>query len=258
MIYFHRDQWFFKISEPKYEIDNFGYKVAELRLINTPEKLKYGDISFSMNFLRDYLKQRIVIACTFRGEEDIKLVRYLDSLGFKFVGTFNTMKCIKSEFKEITIKSNLKTKMTTGLVDEAKQILNIEKKVFDYSSYQLDPDFPNEITAKRNVMRVKSYFGDKNHVIFTIKQKNKVLGFLQFIINKEKHTANCVNGAVDPEFQGMFVGPVLYSEAFNSIFNFGVNEITSGCSNQNIGALKIHTNCGFRIINNEIHLRLKL
>lgn len=248
-IIFKKDKWLFELTMPEYETTTFGGRMSELRLT------KKGIVSFSLDNIRDYLFANNILACTFRGREDTLLVQYLNDLGFKFIGTFNTMTCECGEFKFIIGPRDLK--VSEAQKKDYEAILNIEDRVFDYSTYQLDPLFQRSVTAYRNVLRVKSYFGKPNHCIYVIKHDKKVIGFLQFILDWEKKIANCVNGAVDPDYHNLFVGPKLYNYSFGDIL-LSMRKIISGCSNQNIPVLKIHRACGFRITDQEIHLRLKI
>lgn len=253
-IIFKKDNWLFELTIPEYETTTFGGKMSELRLV---PKRCLSSPSFALDYIDEYLMTNDILACTFRGKEDTRLVQYLNELGFKFIGTFNTMVCKELEFKEIPMQTDLI--VMDGQKRDYDAILEIESRVFDYSSYQLDPLFLNEITAYRNVLRVKSYFNNPNHHSYIIKNEKKVIGFLQFLIDDINKIGKCVNGAVDPDYHGMLVGPKLYSDAFKHIFDsFFMNKIISGCSNQNIPVLKIHRACGFRITDHEIHLRLKI
>lgn len=248
-IIFSKDKWLFKLEIPEYETPIFGAKMAEVRLISQPETASY-----SMDNIKEYLDLNEILACTFRGKEITVLVQYLNNLGFRFIGTFNTLYCRNEQFTRITVNSGMK--VIKAEPKDYDKLLDIESKVFDYSSYQLDPLFSNEIAAYRNALRVKSYLGNANHVAYVVKHEKSIIGFLQFIIDSGKRIAKCVNGAVIPDHHGHFVGPKLYSDAFQYIFASGVYSITSGCSNQNTSAYKIHSACGFRITEQEIHLRL--
>jgi ribosomal protein S18 acetylase RimI-like enzyme len=254
MTYFEKDGYILGLTMPEYETNIFGGKMSELRAIkNEGQRVS---LILPLENIESYCRCGNILACTFRGKEDMKLVRYLNNIGFQFVSTFSTISCTKNEFKPIKAISDLK--VTVAKEEDHSEILNIESKVFDYSTYQLDDRFPNEITAFRNVVRVTSYFHNPNHCTYVIRHEGKVIGFSQFLIDTVHKTAKAVNAAVDPMYHGMFVGPKLYSDAFKDIFDWGILSITSGCSNQNTAALKIHQACGFRITEQEIHLRLKL
>jgi ribosomal protein S18 acetylase RimI-like enzyme len=244
MIKFKKDNMYFGLTVPDYEIGNFGYKVGELRKIDSVGT--FDDIIA-------YCISNDILSCTFRGKEDINIVRYLNSIGFQFVSTFYTLSCDRDEFKRIDIDNDLNVIEATK--NDFDRILEIESKVFDYSTYQIDPLFPNDITSKRNVKRVSFYFPNPDHHTFIIMKDNLILGFIQCVY--DKGIVHYVNGAVDPDFHERFVGTKMYSESFLSVFNSGIDKILSGVSAQNTRALKIHMATGFRIIDQEIHLRWK-
>lgn len=260
MIFFHHNQWMFKLTTPEYETEIFGGKMGELRLIKTLDKLKEGDISLSMSFFPDFMLQRGILACTFRGQENTNLVQYLNGIGFKFIGTFMSMKCenlCQDYLKPFKAPNNYSWEEASE--KDYNRILEIESKVFDYSSFQIDKRFPNEITSYRNVLRVKSYFNHQNHHIYIVKDNNKIVGFIQAIVDKENHKVELVNGGLDPDYHGKGVGTKLYNLTFNMFFSvMGINIITTNFCVQNIPVLKIKQAYGFTLTGTEIHLRLKL
>jgi ribosomal protein S18 acetylase RimI-like enzyme len=250
--YFCKNDWIFELTTPEYEISTFGDKIGELRKVDI--KIPNKNV-FELDEIDLYCKTNNILSCTFRGKEDINIVRYLNSIGFQFVSTFYTLSCDRSDFKRIDIENDLNVIEATE--KDFDRILEIESKVFDYSTYQIDPLFSNDITSKRNVKRVKFYFSNPNHHTFIIMKGTLVIGFIQFLYDNILGIAYAENGAVDPDFHERFVGTKLYSEAFVSIFNSGINKIMSAVSAQNVRALKIHLSTNFKIINQEIHLRWK-
>ena len=252
-LFYHKND-IYQLNIPEYEVPVFGYKIGEL-------KLKEGDGNhsggsqevLSLLGIKDYLKKNGVLACTYRGKENIDTVRFLNDLGFKFVGTYNDCCCHRNEFKEINIRSTLEVRVAS--INELEEILLLEDKIFDFSSFRIDPLFNSIVTAQRNVVRVKSYFANPLHRIYILKVKGKIAGFLQFIVESETGTANCVNGAIATEFQGLFIGPKLYSDAFKSVFELGISKIYGGYSNQNIAVAKLFSACNFRNIEQTILIR---
>jgi len=250
---FCQEDLFFELKTPEYEIPTFGGKIGELRLIGADKVYNSDFLLFES--LDGYLRDNGYIACTFRGDEDIWLVRFLNDNGFKFVGTFSKLVCPVKMNTHIRVNTDLN--VTLACEDDYEGILSVCRNVFDYSTYQMDYDFSLAKMAERNVNRVKSYFTHPKHVCYVIKIYGVVQGFLQFVFEGDK--AKCVNGAVAEDYQGLVVGSKLYSDSFSHVFDFwGADTIESGCSNQNIPVLKLHDACGFKIKSQEIHLRLKL
>ena len=140
--------------------------------------------------------------------------------------------------------------------NDFEEVLNLEKEVMDFSTFQIDPLIDSEVASQRNVIRVKSYFNNPNHRLYVVRKGEDIIGFLQFVVDFEKGEANCVNGAIAKEYQGLFVGPKLYSYAFKSVFDLGIYKIFGGYSAQNKPVVKLFSACNFRIIGEEIHLRL--
>lgn len=256
MNYFSHKEIIFSLSIPAYEIPVFGYKLGELRLeYNNIVETEIEKI-IPLIDIKEFLVKNNIYTCTFRGKEDIKIVRILNELGFKFVGTYMTFCGLRQEFKEI----KMKTDMEVGIASENdfEEILGLEENVFDYSTFQIDPLFNPKKTAHRNCVRIKSYFNNPLHKTFIIRIKGKLAGFIQFLVDNEHGVADCVNGAVASGFQGLFIGPKLYSDAFKLVYSFGINKIIGGYSNQNIAVAKLFTACNFKKIDHEIHLRLHI
>lgn len=245
----------FSLTIPDYETGVFGGKVSELRLVKNDEIVTSKN-NLNLTQINKYLKDNNIISCTFRGKENIEIIQFLNNLDFKFIATYNTISLSKKEFKEINLNSNLIIKKLNK--DQFEEILELESKVFDFSTYQIDNRFNSEITSKRNALRVKSYFNKKGNYIFAAEHLNVIIGFLQFNIDYKNGIADCVNGAIHIDYQGHFVGPKLYSDSFKKIFKMKINTILGGYCTQNFSVSKIFKACNFRIINQEIHLRIKI
>jgi len=244
----------FKFYVPEYETIVFGGKIGELRLVKEDMSIDKSEI-LPLSSLKNYLICNQILACTFRGKEDIHIVQTLIKFGFDFIATYNSIEVDSKSFKKIKISVNLE--VCKAELNEFDEILKLESDVFDYSTFQIDKRFENSITSYRNTLRVKSYFDKPGHYALIIKYLEKVVGFLQFNIDFENKIADCVNGAVHQEFQGLFIGPKLYSDSFDFIFSLGINKITGGYCTQNYAVAKIFRACNFRITNQEIHLRIK-
>jgi ribosomal protein S18 acetylase RimI-like enzyme len=249
MIFFKKFDLYYQLTTPGYELPVFGHKVGELRLVNNSENQEY--LPFSD--LIPYLITNDINICTFRGKEDIGVIRTLESVGFKFVSSYNTVECTKEGFTEI--KNSQAYKVTAANIEDFNEILEIEKCVQDYSTFSVDPLIDRKIASERNMIRVKSHFNKTNHRIYIVKIKNRIAGFIQFDVDLGNSKAYTLNAAIHPDFQKMDIGKSLFSYSFKSIFSEGCNIIFSDYSIQNIGSTKLHDLCNFKTIEREIHLR---
>lgn len=252
MIY-HKLPWFFKLTIPEYETSTFGGKMGELRLVNESD-IDTPITSFGK--IEEDLISQGVLACTFRGKEDTQLVRYLNGLGFEFVATYRFFDCASYNFMELNTE-NEAAEVLLATPEDYDRILEIEKDVFDYSTYQIDPSFPNEITSYRNTLRVKYYFNNPDHVCYVIKYLHNVVGFMQFLIDEDSETAENVNSGIISDVQSRGLGTKLYSESLRTLFSTGVTMITGGVCTQNVRPIKILNAMGVKFIDHEIHLRWK-
>lgn len=244
----------FELSVPRYEKETFGHYVGELR------KVELDDMHYNypeMRVLPDYLHGNRIMACTFRGKEEPDVVRHLNSLGFLFVSTYSDVVCVRRDFTEIEVNSDIVVEPTSS-PDDYEAMCLIKHRVYDYSTYQVDSRFDSAVTSLRNVKRLRSYFNNPNHVAYVCRVGGEVVGYLQFVLDKIWKVGYCVNGAVSPDYHGLFLGAKLYSDAFKGVFGMGCDSITSGYSNQNFPVMKLHQACGFKVSKHEIHLRLKL
>lgn len=248
--YFKEDKLIFHVTTPLYEVPIFGDYMGEMRLI---QDIPDGFMPIPLHEISKFFLDEEILACTFRGTENTEVVRRLNGLGFFFVGTYSVVTCVDKEFKPIPNNSDLQ--VIKAIEADYEAMINIKSKVYDYSTHQLDPLLDPATTSYRNVMRLKSYFTNPNHCAYVGKQDDVVVGYLQFVVNGD--TAFCANGAIHPDYQGLFIGAKVYSDAFSNVFKQGVKIITSGYCNQNIPARKLHQACGFKVKDHEIHLRYK-
>lgn len=256
MILFKHNDLVFELSTPEYELPVFGFKIGELRLINAsiPNTTNFDIIPLSG--IINYFTEHNIRICTFRGKEDIKVVRELEKCGFLFVSSYNVVECAKNDFRHINIVSKFNVEVAKE--SDFDEILAIEKLVKDYSTFSIDPLISDNASSSRNVIRVRSHFSKKNHRIYIVKVDSIIAGFIQFVVDYEKRIAHTLNAAIRPEYQGNNIGKVLFSDSFKAIFSDNCDLITSDYSTQNIGSARLHEKCNFKIIRQDIHLRLFL
>jgi ribosomal protein S18 acetylase RimI-like enzyme len=248
---FNKEDWFFELTSPDYETPIFGGKLGELRSIGA-DKVYNSDFLLTED-LCGYLWDNDYLACTFRGAEDIKLIRYLNDIGFLFVGTYGVIHCSSSDFTPLKVRDDLVMAKASEM--DYDEMTGIQSRVFDYSTHQLDFLLDSTSTSNRNVLRLKSYFSNPNHIAYIIRNDEGVLlGYMQGVI--DGGTVHLTNAAINPDYHGQRVGSTLYSKSFDSLFKSGIDLLTSGYSNQNIPVFKIHRSCGFRVYSHEIHLRI--
>jgi ribosomal protein S18 acetylase RimI-like enzyme len=251
---FQSSSGYFRLFFPEYETPVFGQKVCELRSASIhPNEVQECE---HLSDLYEYLSANKYLFCTYRGVEDIHIVRILNSLGFEFVSTYKNVQCNAHDFREIPLNSDLD--ISVGDHYDHDKALMLEKGVMDYSTFQIDPLVDANLSSNRNVVRVKSYFSHPQHKMYVLRKGTELIGFLQFLVDGEARVADCVNGAIAREYQRLFIGPRLYSEAFKSLFKMGIKTIRGGFSSQNKPVVKLFAACNFRVVSEEIHLRLSV
>lgn len=252
---FVNNLWTFELKTPKYEEDNFGCKVGELRLVEPND-----EACFQMKDIFEVFDMLDIEACTFRGREETQLVRFLNKIGFQFVGTYRYFECKREDFKPCAVGEVVELNE-----EDNARIELIERNVFDFSTYQIDGRFNNDQCAMRNANRVKSYFDHPNYYSYGVTYDGFVVGFIQFIVDPVNRTAENVNSALLTQDKGL--GKILYSGGFGKIFDlktstnsgdiYEIDKVTGWVSTQNPRPAKILDRMGFRFIDQEIHLRWK-
>jgi ribosomal protein S18 acetylase RimI-like enzyme len=235
---------------PDYELPVFGFKVGELRF---SENIEDNVELLPFSGIKDYLKEKEIKICTFRGKENIHIIRLLENIGFKFVSTYNKGSWYKEDFPEI--KMNESVEICLATTNDYDKVLDIERTVLDFSTFSVDPLIDEKITSKRNSIRVKSHFSKPNHRIYISKINNNIVGYFQFDVNVKNKKADALNAGIHTDYQKMKIGRALFSGALKILFKEGCEVITSDYSTQNIGSGKLHLLCNFRITDQEIHLR---
>ncbi len=188
------------------------------------------------------------------------IINLLEQNNFRYVDNFLVVQTNRLDFKPIKNKISIKIEILRGEPSDIqkKMILEVQKNVYDFSTFQTDFRINPEVSTERSCLRVKSYFKDENHIIFLAKDtknNDKIVGFLQFILSEGD--LECENGAVISGSQGFLYGPVLYSHACDYIFkNFsGVNTIYGGCGLTNTRVLRLFQKLNFKIVHKEVHFR---
>jgi len=251
----------YKIGDQKYnlvhkEYDDPLFKTNVYELLETDEN--NCEKILSETELETKFKE--INFCTFRGEHNFSMIELLQKNNFQYVDNFFVVQTNKNEFKPIKNKISVKIEVILGEPSEnqKKEILKIQKNVYDHSTFQTDLRINPDISSERSCLRVKSFFNNIDHLIFLArdtKNKEKIVGFLQFILSKPD--VECENGAVISDSQGFLYGPVLYSYAFNYIFEkyVDVDTIFAGCGLTNNKVLRLFQKLNFKIVHKEVHFR---
>lgn len=248
---FNEQELEFELKIPEYEIPVFGYKVGELRLI--PKSSDDIDI-LPFSGLTQYLADNEIKICTFRGTENIRIIRLLESVGFKFVSTYCIAECKKHEFTELSSSGLLNIQKATP--DDYDEILRISSSVSDYSTFAIDPMIDKAIIVKRNAARTKSIFKKPNQCVYFVKIDGVIAGFIQYDIDLENKTAYTQSAAVHPDYQKRKVGESLFSQSIKTLLAEDIELLVNNSfSTQNIGSSKLHMKCNFKIVDHEIHMR---
>ncbi|MBT7790862.1 MAG: hypothetical protein HN757_18545, partial [Calditrichaeota bacterium] len=253
MSYFQDNLQIYKLKIPEYETPVFGHKVGELRIVDKDDRvIPAGDIR-ALKHLESLMFKEDMKFCTFRGDEELNVVRSLQDAGFVFVSSYADVMCNRADFRGLEVVREFG--FSQAAREDFTEILDVEYKVFDYSSFQVDPNIDPEKAKQRNCKRVESSFNKSGHVIYCLRVKQKIVGFLQFVLDEKRKEAVCANGAIHPDYQGYSLGAILYSKSFSEVFSLGYEVIKSGYSFQNKAMANIFSSMNFVLSRSEIHLR---
>ena len=232
----------------------FGLKVFELLDDDNKSLLNIKTSEELSNDLKD------IKFCTYRGKYNLKVIHFLEDNNFRFIDDFLHLRLKRRDYipnKYSFTKAGI-IKIEGEPAENIKQeLIELEKSIFDYSTFQADYRIENNISSERNGIRVASHFNNPNHLIYlSLDQKTKKInGFLQFI--KKSNYATAVNAAVntDNQIHG-FIGPKLFIVSHNDILeDKNVKYIDSGCGFNNGSSLRLHLGFNYSIHQREIHLR---
>ena len=248
---FKSDIYHFMLTTPEYELPVFGYRVGELRLVTNALP---GEVAL-LKDLPDYLARNEIKICTFRGIEDIHVIRILEDIGFRFVSTYCIAVCPKRYYEHKVINSEIKIRL--GTEADAEQILDIAGLVSDYSTFAVDPEIPFEVVGARNKARTKAIMKKENYCGYVSVVGNIITGFIQYVVDIPSSTAYTQSAAIHPDYHQSGIGETLFRESMRTLFDSGCEIVVNDSySTQNIGSYKVHAKCNFFITDHEIHMRL--
>jgi hypothetical protein len=237
-----------------YDDKLFGKKVFELLESNNESGL---NIKSSKELSKDLNK---VSFCTFRGKYNLKVIHFLEDNNFRFIDDFLHLRLKRKDYVSNKFSFNKTSiiKINGEPSDEVKkELIELEKSVYDFSTFQADYRIENNISSERNGIRVASHFNNPEHLIYlSLDQKSKKInGFHQFI--KKTNYAVAVNTAVKTDNQShALIGPKLFIVSHDDILeDKNIKYIDSGCGFNNGSSLRLHFGFNYSIHQRDIHLR---
>jgi len=251
------DDKILSLVHKSYDDELFGLKVFELLDANNESWLNFKTSDELSNDLKD------IKFCTYRGKYNLKVIHFLEDNNFRYIDDFLHLRLKRRDYipnKYSFTKAGI-VKIEGEPAENIKQeLIELEKSIFDYSTFQADYRIENSISSERNGIRLASNFKDPNHLIYiSLDQKSKKInGFHQFI--KKPNHAMALNTAVKTENQSnALIGPKLFSISNDDIFkDKNIQYIDSGCGFNNRRSLRLHFGFNYTIHHREIHLRKKV
>ena len=106
--------------------------------------------------------------CTFRGSNHQRMIHLLEENEFKFIDDLIFLKIQKRKFSKLFKKNRINIDVITGSPSQKiiENINNIQKSVYDFSTFQQDKRLSDEITSRRNVIKIQSLFAKENYMVF--------------------------------------------------------------------------------------------
>lgn len=133
-------------------------------------------------------------------------------------------------------------KVVKAKEEDAKQIMKIKRQVFNkylkYSIYQS----PKSLDFLIKIIKEKRH----NHKIYCLQLKEKVIGYCDFKVEKEKAFLNWI--AISGEYQNFGYGKLFYDCMEKKLKNIGVKKILLECFKDNLIALSFYKKKAFKII----------
>ena len=157
------DDYLLTLVHKTYDDKLFGSKVFELLESKNESGLNIKSSKELSNDLNN------VNFCTFRGKYNLKVIHFLEDNNFRFIDDFIHLRLKRKDYvsnKFSFNKTNI-IKINGEPSDEVKkELIELEKSVYDFSTFQADYRIENNISSERNGIRVASHFNNPNHLIY--------------------------------------------------------------------------------------------
>lgn len=207
-------------------------------------KLKYNDF--------EYIVIKVPI-----GKLDI--IHKLEDINFRFLETqFELMNEVQEGriFKQTHLEILKNTYYKEILhKDELDNLLaNLDKYMFETDRISLDPIFNKKISAVRYKNWVMDEFKNKDSRICNLIYNDANIGFFIIKLNEEK--ADSLLAGLYDKYRNKGLGIATVQNPIEyCVENHNIRKITTRISSNNLKSLKVHVECGYKIIGMKYVLR---
>lgn len=217
-------------------------KEAEIIAITTPKERKKGYFNILLKCAKIELVRRkiktLLFVCDFNSVDGNQMIKHIN---------------LKHEYSEFLLRYD--SKQIYPLLN--KKITIKKAHIMDSNRYIEINSMAFNSTKNESEEIIKEFFSSIRRQLYSICYENLLVGMIGIYeeINKQYIYGFCV----DPKFQNKGIGKYALSEVVNIGLNNGKNKIIElEVQTENINALKLYQNVGFKILTEFQYFRSKL
>lgn len=242
-----------KIS--KWDKEHFGFKVANITVLAPFLNEDYKNVLLGLlNKLSSFLKSENVKFVSVRiNGDDINSIHCFEESGFKYFEDviWPVHKCVRNDASNDT-----KTRLMTH--SDLEQVIQIASKYqYQRGHFHCDKGFDiNKVNALYGKW-VETAFRNGDPIVVA-EYENKVVGY--FVLKMDKELSKYLGYsygrmrslAIDTSIRGKGIGRTLFEGSISILKENGAEYIDSGYSTKNHISAKLHTNCDFYSVYEEV------
>lgn len=152
--------------------------------------------------------------------------------------------------KDLTLIANVNPEDRQMIIIEAmeynERILNIAEGAFVYSRFFNDINLPLEKSKIIYENWLKNAFDKEGKFFVTFKNREKIEGFILFVVNGETAVIELI--AVDPLMNSKGIGRKMINHLSEYLALDNISSLNVGTQVDNLKAQNFYNNCGFKLV----------
>jgi len=247
---------FFSIRIPKWDEENFGFKLAFLEVIYIDSEITFNELVNSFKEIIDFLKSENVKFISARiCSDNLQIIHALEELKFRYIENIiwpilNIKNLYFESVENIRVAS----------VNDLERLKFIASN-FQYQKghYHCDKNFDIEKVNNLYAKWVETAIYNNDPVI-VIEENNTILGYFVLMIDKNLSKfmgykyGRMRSLALDSTFRGQGIGKKLFLGAIQWFMKNGVEIIDSGYASKNHISARLHNSFNMYSVYEEVTL----
>ena len=230
-----------KIVDAYWEKRNLGIDTKEITIESTDS---IAELKKTLNFLKDDIKQYIVVKLPIGKPESIQL---LTEFGFIFTESLFEVSLDLKKYTLPKIFEKFDVMLSCCQISSDDDLKRLEKElykgVFETDRIALNPMFGIEVAAKRYMNWIQDEI-KKEAKIFEIRHKNEALGFFAIKpLSANKYSVFLAGMYLNKD--NAFFGFSILSKSIEEILKMGGKSIKTHISSNNLSVVRLYAQFGF-------------